>query len=156
MSTKLGGHIVFQVPRRSFTSPLLKSLHWLPFDKRVKFKTLLYIFKVLNGLSPVYLSDCIAIYVPSRKGLCSDLDTNHLVVPWSKKNGLVMDPSICLLPNFLEQATTTCLFITHCWYIQTQPQNPLFLVQCNFTEWMFLFLCSLRLLILQYFYKAQW
>ncbi len=59
--------IVFQVSRRHSTSPLLDSLHWLPVDKRIKFKTLLYIYKALNDLSPVYLTDCIATHLPSRE-----------------------------------------------------------------------------------------
>ena len=43
--------IVFQVPRRHSSSPLLASLHWLPIDKRIKFKILLHIYKALNDLS---------------------------------------------------------------------------------------------------------
>ena len=77
--------IVFQVPRRSSTTPLLKSLHWLPIKKRIQFKTLLYIFKALNGLSPDYLCDCITIYVPQRKDLRSNMDKNRLVIPRSNK-----------------------------------------------------------------------
>ena len=56
-----GARIVFQVPRRHPSSPLLASLHWLPIDKRIKFKILLHIYKALNDLSPVYLTECIAI-----------------------------------------------------------------------------------------------
>ncbi|XP_072025395.1 uncharacterized protein [Amphiura filiformis] len=47
--------IIFQVPRRHSSSPLLNSLHWLPIDKRICFKVLLYIYKTLNDLAPPYL-----------------------------------------------------------------------------------------------------
>jgi hypothetical protein len=73
--------IIFQVPRRQSASPLLDSLHWLNIDKRIKFKILLYIYKALNGLSPVYLSDSISIHTPSREGLRSSQDHNRLVIP---------------------------------------------------------------------------
>ena len=76
---------VFQVPRHHSSSPLLSSFHWLPIDKRIMFKTLLYMYKALNGLSPVYLSDCITIRVPSRTGLRSNQDKTRLVVPRCKK-----------------------------------------------------------------------
>ena len=55
--------IVFQVPRRHSSSPLWASLHWLPIDKRIKFKILLHINKALNDLSPVYLTECIEIII---------------------------------------------------------------------------------------------
>ena len=77
--------IVFQVPRRHSTSPLLNSLHWLPIDKRIKFKILLYIYKALNDLSPVYLKDCIATHVPSREGLRSSRDVTRLSIPKSSR-----------------------------------------------------------------------
>ena len=77
--------IVYQVPRRHSTSPLLNSLHWLPVDKRIRFKILLHVFKVLNGLSPIYLTDYIATYIPPRKGLRSELDITRLVIPRSNR-----------------------------------------------------------------------
>ena len=75
--------IIYQLPRRHPTSDLLVSLHWLPIDKRIQFKILLYAFKVLNGLSPTYLNDCITIYVPLREGLRSHNDPNRLAIPKS-------------------------------------------------------------------------
>ena len=77
--------IVFQVPRRHPTSPLLTSLHWLPIDKRIQFKILLHIYKSLNDLSPIYLKEIIAIQIPSREGLRSSVDTTRLVIPRSAR-----------------------------------------------------------------------
>ena len=77
--------IVFRVSRRHSSSPLLKTLHWLPIDNRIKYKILTYVYKTLNGLSPNYLSDCISIRVPSRTGLRSSQDKTCLEIPRCKK-----------------------------------------------------------------------
>ncbi|XP_072030602.1 uncharacterized protein [Amphiura filiformis] len=79
--------IIFQVPRRHLSSPLLNSLHWLPIDKRICFKVLLYIYKTLNDLAPPYLSDCLTIRVPTREGLRSNQDLTRLIIP--KTNRLI-------------------------------------------------------------------
>ena len=46
--------IIFTVDRRHKSSPLLKSLHWLPVKQRNTYKLLLYVYKALNGLAPMY------------------------------------------------------------------------------------------------------
>ena len=73
--------IIFRVPRLESATPLLDTLHWLPVKKRVIFKTLLYVYKVLNGLAPAYLTQFISIYVAPREGLRSANDTLRLDVP---------------------------------------------------------------------------
>jgi len=61
--------LVTGVGIREHMTPVLKSLHWLPIDKRIMFKLCLLVYKCLNGLAPAYLSDLI---VPlQRKGLRS-------------------------------------------------------------------------------------
>ena len=45
-------------------TPILKDLHWLPIIQRIKFKTLLIVYKCLNGMAPHYLQD--------RLSLCDD------------------------------------------------------------------------------------
>jgi len=47
-------------------SPILASLHWLPIHFRIHFKILLFTFKALNGLAPIYLSELLHPYTPSR------------------------------------------------------------------------------------------
>ena len=42
--------IIFRVPRLESATPLLNTLHWLPVKKRIIFKALLYVYKVLNRL----------------------------------------------------------------------------------------------------------
>ena len=51
---------------RSPIAPLLQKLHWLPIEKRIKFKIILLTFKLLSGSAPSYLTDFIHTYVPSR------------------------------------------------------------------------------------------
>ena len=42
------------------------SLHWLPVSAHIDFKILLLVFKVLNGLGPLYLSELLEPYIPNR------------------------------------------------------------------------------------------
>ena len=41
--------------RYEHITPVLKSLHWLPVQQRIKFKTLVLVYKAINNLAPVYL-----------------------------------------------------------------------------------------------------
>jgi hypothetical protein len=41
-------------------------LHWLPVCYSPQYKLLLYVFKALNGLTPVYLKDLVTVYEPAR------------------------------------------------------------------------------------------
>ena len=52
--------------RYEHVTPVLRSLHWLPVSARIDFKILLLVFKVLNGLGPLYLSELLRPYIPTR------------------------------------------------------------------------------------------
>ena len=41
-------------------------LHWLPLEQRAEFKILLFTYKVVNGMAPVYLQDRLDLYRPCR------------------------------------------------------------------------------------------
>ena len=56
--------------KRQHITPALIRLHWLPVRFRIVFKTLLFVFKALNGLAPSYLSDLIG-YSPGTRVLRS-------------------------------------------------------------------------------------
>ena len=57
----------------------LFELHWLPIEYRLKFKMRLHVFKVINNLSPTYLTDLITHQpVPSRS--LRSTDSNLLFV----------------------------------------------------------------------------
>ena len=47
-------------------TPVLRSLHWLPESTRIDFRILLLVFKVLNGLGPLYLSKILKPYIPKK------------------------------------------------------------------------------------------
>ncbi|KAK3514194.1 hypothetical protein QTP70_009110 [Hemibagrus guttatus] len=49
---------VFNLPKFSHTTPLLRSLHWLPVAARIRYKTLLA-YKAKNGPAPSYLKALI-------------------------------------------------------------------------------------------------
>ncbi len=44
----------------------LASLHWLPVCFRIDFKILLFVFKILNGLAPAYLSELLHVHTPVK------------------------------------------------------------------------------------------
>ncbi|KAL7855527.1 hypothetical protein AOLI_G00191310 [Acnodon oligacanthus] len=47
--------LVFNLPKFSHVTPLLRSLHWLPVAACIRFKTLMLAYKVKNGPAPTYL-----------------------------------------------------------------------------------------------------
>ena len=47
-------------------SRYLMGLHWLPVDKRIEYKLLLYTYKALPGLAPEYLCELVVLYAPRR------------------------------------------------------------------------------------------
>ena len=47
-------------------SPVLMELHWLPVEQRVEFKIILYTYKVVNSMAPVYLHKLLDFYIPGR------------------------------------------------------------------------------------------
>ena len=59
-------------------TPVLKDLHWLPIKQRIKYKTILLVFKALNGLAPSYLSD--KLVKKTDNGLRSS-NQNLLIIP---------------------------------------------------------------------------
>ena len=44
--------LVFDQPKRAHVTPLFIELHWLPLAARIKFKSLMLAYKVLNGRAP--------------------------------------------------------------------------------------------------------
>ena len=52
--------IVMNKPFRSDAIPLLYELHWLPIEKRIKFKLSLMVFKCLHDSAPTYLQSLLS------------------------------------------------------------------------------------------------
>ena len=60
----------------------LIGLHWLPVDKKIEYKLLLYTYKTLHDLAPGYLCELAVPYVPRRVRRSAEL--NLLTVPPGK------------------------------------------------------------------------
>ena len=58
--------IVFKSNKYDHITPLLKELHWLPIEQRIKFKIFLITFKALNKQAPNYITDLLIPSKPSR------------------------------------------------------------------------------------------
>ena len=63
-------------------SRALMELHWLPVDKRIEYKLLLYTYKELHGLAPGYLCELVVSYEPRR--VLRSAESNLLTVPPGK------------------------------------------------------------------------
>ncbi len=60
-------------------TPVLISLHWLPFKYRIDFKMSLFVYKSQHNLAPQYLSDLLQPYTQSR--VLRSADSGLLQVP---------------------------------------------------------------------------
>ncbi|KAK5876812.1 hypothetical protein CesoFtcFv8_026127 [Champsocephalus esox] len=58
--------LVFNLPKCSHTTPLLRSLHWLLVTARIHFKTLILAYHAANGSGPSYIQDMVKLYTPAR------------------------------------------------------------------------------------------
>ncbi|XP_053365173.1 uncharacterized protein LOC128535324, partial [Clarias gariepinus] len=77
--------LVFNLPKFSHTTPLLRSLHWLPVAARIKFKTLMLAYKAKNGPAPTYLSALITPRTAPRSLRSSS--TARLIPPSLRDRG---------------------------------------------------------------------
>ena len=64
--------VVCKIKFDAHVTPYLRQLHWLPVCKRIQFKVLLLVFKVMNGMAPQYLCDLLVPYLPTRQLRSSD------------------------------------------------------------------------------------
>ena len=63
-------------------SRALMELHWLPVDKRIEYKLLLYTHKALHGMASGYLCELVVPYAPRR--VLRSTELNLLTVPPGK------------------------------------------------------------------------
>ena len=64
------------VSRFSHVSPILKSLHWLPVQQRIIFKTLLLTYKFLTTGKPKYFAPYLSLYTSAVKTRRSNPEKN--------------------------------------------------------------------------------
>ena len=72
--------IIVNAPYDMSAIPIMKQLHWLPVQSRIKFKILVIVFKCLHGTAPAYLKDLIIVKSASCYSLRSS-GSKTLVVP---------------------------------------------------------------------------
>lgn len=58
--------MISRTKKTDHITPILIRLHWLPMEYRSQYKLLLYVFKALHGLAPVYLTELVKPYTPRR------------------------------------------------------------------------------------------
>ena len=58
--------LVFNQPKRAHVTPLLIELHWLPVAARIKFKSLMLAYRVLEGSAPTYLNALVRANITPR------------------------------------------------------------------------------------------
>ena len=90
--------LVFMPPRRANISPLLKKLHWLRIKDCISFKTLLYVYKSLNGLCPRYIDACLTVKDHAKARLKHALTTVSTSGFLEATNVPVTEPFQWLLP----------------------------------------------------------
>ncbi len=66
MIQNAAARLVFCEPKRAHVTPLFISLHWLSFAARIKFKTLMLVYRTATGSAPTYFHSLMTIYIPSR------------------------------------------------------------------------------------------
>ena len=75
-------------------TPSLYSLYWLPIIYRIQFKILLFVFKTLNGLAPLYISELLQPKPAPRYNLRSSVNTIVLKYPTFKSLAILGERSI--------------------------------------------------------------
>jgi hypothetical protein len=63
----MAAKMITKTRKYDHVTPILKSLHWLPVEYRIKFKVLLLTFRILHGLAPNYLADLMSARAPGRQ-----------------------------------------------------------------------------------------
>jgi hypothetical protein len=97
-------------------APILKTLHWLPIQFRIKFKILLFTYKALNDQGPAYIKDLLIQYHPAR--CLRSANENLLVEPRSKSSygdrafSIVAPKLWNCLPSTLKDITSLTHFKT--------------------------------------------
>ena len=75
--------LVLKAHKLDHVSPLLRTLHWLPIQARIEYKLSTACHSFFSDTAPVYLSDLLRVYSPSRQ-LRSTSDSRTLRIPHIK------------------------------------------------------------------------
>ena len=72
--------LIFRTTRSAHVILMLHSLHWQPTEQRIEYKLSLLCFKITSHQAPIYLSELLHLYTPSRH-LRSSTDTRVFRIP---------------------------------------------------------------------------
>ncbi|KAK3523086.1 hypothetical protein QTP86_013134 [Hemibagrus guttatus] len=86
MIQNAAARLVFNLPKFSHTTPLLRSLHWLPVAAHIRFKTLMLAYKAKNGPAPSYLKALVTPRTAPRS--LRSTSTARLVPPSLREKDL--------------------------------------------------------------------
>ncbi|KAK3516999.1 hypothetical protein QTP70_029970 [Hemibagrus guttatus] len=113
MIQNAAARLVFNLPKFSHTTPLLRSLHWLPVAARIRFKTLMLAYKAKNGPAPSYLKALVTSRTAPR--LLRSTSTARLVPPSLREKDVLPPAEMWLSNRDLEEYTSSVTsYITKC------------------------------------------
>ena len=72
--------LIFRTTISAHVTPMLHSFHWLPTEQRIEYKLSLLCFKIISHQAPIYLSEPLHLYTPSRQ-FRSSTDTRVFRIP---------------------------------------------------------------------------
>ncbi|XP_064191712.1 dual specificity mitogen-activated protein kinase kinase 5 isoform X2 [Anguilla rostrata] len=85
MIQNAAARLIYNLPKFSHVTPLLRSLHWLPVAARIRFKALTLAYTAANRTAPIYLQDMTQFYVPARP--LRSAAAGRLVTPPTRPKG---------------------------------------------------------------------
>ncbi len=96
-------------------SPILASLKWLPVNFRIKYKTLLFVFKAVHGMAPAYVSELIAVCqaprsLRSNNKLLLTVPRTHLKLKGDRAFAVAGPKLWNSLPQVLREVSTLNVF----------------------------------------------
>ncbi len=78
MIQNAAARLVFNEPKRAHFTPLFIFLHWVPVVARIKFKTLMFVYRTATASAPSYFHSLLWIYIPTRS--LRSISKRYLVV----------------------------------------------------------------------------
>lgn len=76
--------VIMKVHKYDRITPILRSLHWLPVEKRIIFKVLVLTFKCIHKSAPLYLQDLVTVRAVTRSLRSNSTEGILLSVPRTK------------------------------------------------------------------------
>ena len=81
---KMALRIIMDVPKLTHTAPLFDQCGVMPIQSRVKFRTVIMVFKTLKGLNPSYMSDMFKSVSDVSSRITRSSQSKNLYVPRKK------------------------------------------------------------------------